>query len=54
MADGPPIQSSTDALDTATPISLLDLGQCIYIYQADGDPASQLSIDALNTTTPYI
>ena len=33
---------------------LLDLGQCIYIYQADGDPASQLSIDALNTTTPDI
>ena len=32
---------------------LLDLGPCIYIYKADG-PHSQLSIDALNTTTANI
>ena len=57
MADWP-LQSSIDALHTATP-NLAHLMADLYIYRAMDiylwqiDPL-QLSIDALNTTTPNL
>ena len=52
MADGPPGQSSIDALNTATPnmSALADIAQT-HICMADGPPG-QSSIHALNTATP--
>ena len=48
----PPLQSSIDALNTATP-NLADIEQCTYILMADG-LSCQSSIDALNITTPNL
>ena len=55
MADGPPSQSSIDALNTTTP-NLADLYKyrTMYIYPCQIETSSQLSIDALNTAAPNL
>ena len=49
--DPPPIDHSCMQDHYTTEVS--HIGECIYILMADGPPC-QLSIDALNTTTPNL